>query len=206
MAILEPWNIVFAVGFVIYVVTRGMFAPIVKNNESADRRVDLQEKVLLPAMLISGLLFPVVYLFTPLFGFANYDLPNWAHICGLICMVSGLWLFWRSHADLGVNWSPTLETRKGHEIIKHGVYRRIRHPMYAAIWLFSIAQGLLLDNWFAGWMVVVAFTLMYFLRTPREEAMLIDHFGDAYKECMAETGRLFPRIRQSTPPDLKRDK
>ncbi len=50
-------------------------------------------------------------------------------------MVAALWLFWRSHADLGRNWSQAFELRKGHELITHGVYRVVRHPMYAAIWL-----------------------------------------------------------------------
>lgn len=118
-------------------------------------------------------------------------------------MLVGLWLFWRSHVDLGLNWSPTLETRQGHEIVKHGVYSRIRHPMYSAIWLFSIAQGLLLNNWLAGWSVVVSFSIMYVLRTPQEEAMMIDHFGDSYNEYMTETGRLFPRIRRATIHDSK---
>jgi protein-S-isoprenylcysteine O-methyltransferase Ste14 len=30
-------------------------------------------------------------------------------------------------------------------------------------------------------------------RTPREEAMLTDAFGDAYRAYMARTGRLLPR-------------
>ena len=198
MAILQPWNIAFAIGFVVYVATRGVFVSLAKDNESMDRRVGLQEKLLLPAMLVTSLLFPVIYLFTPLFSFANYELPHWVHSCGLLSMIVGLWLFWRSHVDLGVNWSPTLETRKGHEIVKHGVYARVRHPMYSAIWLFSIAQALLLNNWLAGWGVVLAFALMYFLRTPNEEQMMIDNFGSAYKDYMTETGRLFPRVRQST--------
>lgn len=203
MAILQPWNIAFAIGFVVYVVTRGVFVSRAKGNESMDRRVGLQEKLLLTTMLATSLLFPAIYLLTPLFSFANYELPHWVHSCGLLCMIVGLWLFWRSHADLGVNWSPTLETRKGHEIVRHGVYARVRHPMYSAIWLFSIAQALLLNNWLAGWSVVVAFALMYFLRTPNEEQMMIDHFGSAYKDYMTETGRLFPRIRQSTSSDSK---
>jgi protein-S-isoprenylcysteine O-methyltransferase Ste14 len=66
-------------------------------------------------------------------------------------------------------------------------------------YLFSIAQGLLLNNWLAGWAVVFAFAVMYILRTPQEEKMMIDHFGSAYTEYMTETGRLFPRLRQTTP-------
>ncbi|MDA1162474.1 MAG: protein-S-isoprenylcysteine O-methyltransferase [Planctomycetota bacterium] len=203
MAILQPWNLIFTIGFVIYVATRGKFAAGTKGNESMDRRVGLQEKILLPVVISTSLLFPIIYLFTPLFSFADYELPNGAHAYGLVFMIVGLWLFWRSHVDLGLNWSPTLETREGHEIVKHGVYRRIRHPMYSAIWLFSIAQGLLLNNWLAGWAVVLAFAVMYFLRTPKEEEMMIDHFGSAYKDYMAETGRLFPRVRQSTSNESK---
>jgi len=194
VSILQPWNIVFLIGFVIYVVTRGIFANRTKVNESMEHRIGLQEMVLLPAMLITGLLFPVIYLFTPLFSFADYELPDWIHGCGLVIMVAGLWLFWRSHADLGLNWSATLEMRKGHAIIKHGVYRRIRHPMYAAIWLFSIGQASLLNNWLAGWAVVGAFALMYVLRTPIEEQMMRDTFGKDYEDYMAETGRIFPLV------------
>ncbi len=199
MSILQPWNIIFAIGFVVYIVTRGRFASRTKGNESMERRVGLQEKVLLPAMLVTGLLFPVIYLFTPLFSFADYELlPDWIHACGLVIMVAGLWLFWRSHADLGLNWSATLEMRKGHKMIEHGVYRRIRHPMYAAIWLFSIAQALLLNNWLAGWAVVCAFALMYLLRTPIEEQMMRDQFGKEYEDYIAQTGRLFPSVIRRT--------
>lgn len=75
--------------------------------------------------------------------------------------------------------------------------------MYSAIFLFSIAQGLLLNNWLAGWAVVLSFSTMYILRTPKEEAMMIDRFGSAYTDYMAETGRLFPRISQSISQDSK---
>ncbi len=194
MSILQPWNVIFVIGFIIYIVTRGQFASRTRHNEKVERRVDTQEKILLAAMFATGLFFPVLYLFTPLLSFANYQLPQWVHACGLVIMISALWLFWRSHADLGLNWSATLEMRKYHEITRHGVYERIRHPMYAAIWLFSIAQALLLDNWLAGWGVVCAFGCLYFLRVAREEQMLLDHFGKDYELYMAQTGRLFPAL------------
>ncbi len=194
MSILQPWNLVFFVGFVIYVGTRGRFAHPTRFNENVERRVDGSEKVLLSAMLVSGLLLPVLYLFTPLLSFANYGLPEWLHWCGLVILLFALWLFWRSHADLGLNWSATLEMRKDHSITRHGVYRRIRHPMYAAIGLFSLAQALLLNNWLAGWCVVFVFAMLYVIRTPREERMLTDHFGKEYQDYMSETGRIFPRL------------
>jgi hypothetical protein len=77
VAILQPWNMVFAVGFVVYVATRGKFAAGTKGNESLDRRVGLQEKILLPVVISTSLLFPILYLMTPLFSFADYELPDW---------------------------------------------------------------------------------------------------------------------------------
>ena len=196
MSIFEPWNLVFVAGFAVYLTIRGRFASRTKQNEAIDRRIGFQEKALLSSVIVTSLLFPVIYLFTPLFSFADYELTVIAHWCGLVAMVTGLWLFWRSHADLGLNWSASLELRKGHEVVQRGVYRRIRHPMYAAIWLFSIAQGLLLNNWLAGWTVVVAFGLMYFVRVPIEEQMMLDQFGQQYQAYMEKTGRVFPIVRR----------
>jgi protein-S-isoprenylcysteine O-methyltransferase Ste14 len=109
-------------------------------------------------------------------------------------MVFSLWLFYRSHSDLGPNWSVTLEVRQGHQLVTHGVYQFIRHPMYASIWLFCLAQGLLLENWFAGWYPFFAFGLMYFLRTPREEQLMLETFGEDYQQYMLRTGSIWPRL------------
>jgi len=190
----EPWAAVFFVGFVIYTATRGAYARRLKNVESVHRQVDRLEKALLLMVIPASLLLPLLYLFTPLLNFANYRLPAFAPWLGLILLLAALWLFWRSHADLGQNWSVTLEVRKEHRLITHGVYRLIRHPMYASIFLFSLAQGLLLANWLAGWSAFVPFTVLYLVRTPREEQMMCKFFGDEYRDYMGRTGRLFPRI------------
>ena len=91
----------------------------------------------------------------------------------------------------------TVELREGHELITNGLYARIRHPMYAAIFLFSIAQGLLLANWLAGWGALVAFASLYFARVQSEEKLMLDTFGDEYRDYIRRTGRLFPSLRKS---------
>jgi protein-S-isoprenylcysteine O-methyltransferase Ste14 len=170
-----------------------------KGNEKVLQRFDALEKVLLFIVSLGSLLLPALYLFTPLLRFADYRLPAAVPWCGVAVMAAALWLFWRSHADLGQNWSVTLELRKDHQVIKRGVYRWIRHPMYASIFLFSLAQGLMLENWLAGWSALVTFAPLYFVRTPREERMMLEFFGQEYRDYMAQTGRLFPRIiRKST--------
>jgi len=191
---IQPWNIVFLIGFIAYVVIRGIYGSRAKNNEKAVSRADGRDRALTVIVFIGCILLPVVYLFTPWLAFADYQIPPFAPWVGSGVMLAALWLFWRSHADLGQNWSITLELRKGHQLVNYGVYRSIRHPMYASILLFGLGQGLLLQNWLAGWSAFVTFALMYFVRAPREEQMMCEHFGQEYRDYMRRTGRVFPRI------------
>ncbi|HXN65799.1 MAG TPA: protein-S-isoprenylcysteine O-methyltransferase [Candidatus Acidoferrales bacterium] len=191
---IQPWNLVFLIGLIIYLGIRYFFARQTRGNEKAVSRKGW-DGILMAIVSVGTLLLPALYLFTPWLAFADYRLPAWAPWCGAVMMCFAIWLFWRSHADLGRNWSVTLEVRKDHQLISHGVYRSIRHPMYAAIWLISIAQALLLQNWLAGWSALVTFGLMYFVRISREERMMCEVFGEEYRLYMRQTGRIFPRFR-----------
>ena len=187
-------NIVFLVGFIVYVTIRGVFERRARINEKMVRRLDAVEETLLIFVGVGSLLLPVLYLFTPLLAFADYRLPVFAPWLGTALMIAALWLFYRSHADLGKNWSVTLELHKGHQLIRRGIYRSIRHPMYMSILLWGLSQGLLLRNWLAGWSALATFSVLYVVRTPREERMMIEFFGEEYLNYMRQTGRIFPRI------------
>ena len=195
---MERWNVVFLIGFIVYLTIRGVFKQRTKGNEKVVSRVDTRERILLVLVIATSFFAPMLYLFTPWLSFADYRLPEWAPWCGLVSMTVAIWLFWRSHADLGRNWSVTLEVRKGHEVVRRGVYRFIRHPMYASIWLWGLAQGMMLANWFAGWSVMPVFAAMYFIRMPREERLMCEEFGDGYREYARRTGRVFPRLTKGS--------
>ncbi|MCB9852362.1 MAG: isoprenylcysteine carboxylmethyltransferase family protein [Phycisphaerales bacterium] len=186
-------DLVFLAGFVIYVATRGVFAHRVKTVETIEKRVGGIEVVLLVFVMIGSLLLPILYLFTPVLNFADYPPPVLAQWAGAVVLLAALWLFRRSHIDLGKNWSPTLEIRKEHRLITHGVYQSIRHPMYAAILLFSVAQACLLHNWLAGYAAFVTFLPLYLVRAPREERMMRDRFGEEYEAYAQRTGRMIPK-------------
>ena len=113
---------------------------------------------------------------------------------GVACLAVGLWLFYRSHADLGTNWSITLEVREQHRLVTQGVYRRIRHPMYLALFVYSIGQAFAIPNWVAGPSYLVAFAILFALRVGAEERMMLERFGDAYAAYMARTKRLVPGV------------
>ncbi|HEU4328312.1 MAG TPA: protein-S-isoprenylcysteine O-methyltransferase [Roseiflexaceae bacterium] len=165
-----------------------------KNQITVDR-VDRLERTLL-GLLFAGMLFlPLIYALTPWLSFADYDLPVWAGLLGIVVEVLALLLFWRAHADLKANWSPSLQIRDQHELVTAGVYHYIRHPMYASQWLLGLAQVLLIQNWVAGLGGLLLFLPMYLLRVPREEQMMLDAFGETYRAYMRRTGRVFPMLR-----------
>src|SRR5438270_7091896 len=186
---MQAWNLVYLVGLVVYIGIRGVFGGRTKRNEKVLSRVDRADRALVALVFVGSIVLPAQYLFTPWLRFADYRLPAFVPWCGAVIMVIALWLFWRAHVDLGLNWSITLEMRKDHQLIVHGVYRRIRHPMYAAIFLFAVAQGLLLQNWLAGWGGVVCFAALYWFRVGREEKMMREFFGEPYRDYMKRTGR-----------------
>ena len=109
---MQAWNVVYLVGLIVYIGIRGVFGGRTKRNEKVVSRVDRTDRALVALVFVGSIVLPVLYLFTPRLGFADYRLPAFVPWCGAATMVIGLWLFWRAHVDLGLNWSITLEMRK----------------------------------------------------------------------------------------------
>ncbi|MCE9645144.1 MAG: isoprenylcysteine carboxylmethyltransferase family protein [Chloroflexi bacterium] len=165
-----------------------------KKQPKPEQHVSLQEKILLGLLFISGFLAPLIYSATSWLNFADYSLPAWAGWLGTTLILLAILVFWRGHADLGLNWSPTLEIRTEHKLITTGIYGVIRHPMYASQWLWVFAQSLLLQNWIAGFFSIAVWMLFYFLRVQAEEKMMLDTFGEEYREYIKRTGAVLPKI------------
>jgi protein-S-isoprenylcysteine O-methyltransferase Ste14 len=155
---------------------------------------DLRENVLL-LISLSGLgILPMLYVATGFPRFADYPFRPVQAWLGVVFAVATLLLFQMTHRALGRNWSVTLQLRQEHKLITSGIYRKIRHPMYTAFWLWAIAQACLLPNWFAGFAGLVGFGSLFFGRVGREERMMIETFGDDYRYYMSRTYRVIPLI------------
>lgn len=141
-----------------------------------------------------GFLVPIVWIASGAFDFAEFPLAPAPLAAGAALFVAGLWLFHRSHADLGTNWSITLELREGHRLVTGGVYRRIRHPMYSGLLLYCAGQALVVPNWIAGPSYLVPFVLLLAVRLGAEERMMREEFGAEWDEYAARTKRLMPGV------------
>lgn len=194
----EPLNEWFAKGAVLANLLGQVFIRWPHGNRSKEVKVVEDRKGALEIGLVVGavlgsVLLPALWAAIGLFGFAEYRLLPAPFVLGVFAMLVGLWLFHRSHVDLGRNWSATLQIREEHRLVTNGVYARIRHPMYSSLFLLGTAQALFLPNWIVGPSYLVGFGLLYLLRVGREEQMMIDSFGEEYAEYSRRTGRLFPK-------------
>jgi protein-S-isoprenylcysteine O-methyltransferase Ste14 len=137
---------------------------------------------------------PILWIVTPWLGFADFPLHPVPLAIGTVVLASGLWLFHRSHADLGANWSITLEIRESHHLVTEGVYRHVRHPMYLALLLYGLGQAAVIPNWVAGFPYAVAMVLVFAFRLNPEEELMTEHFKGEYEAYAARTKRLIPGI------------
>lgn len=166
----------------------------VKKNKIAATKRDAQELILL-GISLSGLgIIPIVYVVTGFPAFANRAFVPAVAWLGVLPALGSLWLFYRTHKELGRNWSVSLEVREKHELITRGVYRYVRHPMYSAFFLWAVAQSLLLPNWIAGLSGIVGFGTLYLFRVGREEQLMLNAFGEEYRTYMRRTARILPWV------------
>jgi len=192
---MNPWIVktVILAASVVMIAIRAPHGHRSRGVKVVKSRKGTVETVLLTLAWL-GFLVPLVWIASPALSFAEYPLRAGALVAGIACLAVGLWFFHRSHADLGTNWSITLEVREQHRLITDGVYRRIRHPMYMALLLYSVGQALVIPNWVAGPSYLIAFGILFTFRVRAEERMMLDQFGDQYAAYMARTKRLVPGV------------
>ncbi len=121
-------------------------------------------------------------------------LPAWLRWLGAGLAVAVIPLLYWLFRSLGKNVSETVLTKERHELVTHGPYRWIRHPLYTTAAIGIFALGLVAANWF---MLVMILLIMMTLPAlaAKEEALLMEKFGEAYREYMQRTGRFLPRLK-----------
>jgi protein-S-isoprenylcysteine O-methyltransferase Ste14 len=124
---------------------------------------------------------------------AALPLPDWLRWTGLGVAVLGFILLQWAQNTLGRNWSDRPRMMKEQMLITSGPYHWMRHPIYFAFLLILGSTLLISANWLIGlsWLGMTAMEVAS--RINFEESLMIEYFGDQYREYMKTTGRLLPR-------------
>ena len=183
--------LVLAMNFIrIYFQRRYKITHAVVENSVAPRREKSMTWLMFAAMAVPG----TMWLFTSWLSFGQFASPDWMRIVGFIIGAWTMRWFHVIHRTLGDNWSPTLEIRSEHTLIVKGPYRYVRHPMYTDMLLWMVSFALVTANWFYACTISAGLLAMFILRIPDEEKLMLERFGEPYREYMKRTKRLIPFV------------
>jgi len=110
----------------------------------------------------------------------------------LTWMGIGLAIWARYH--LAEYWSARITIKEDHQLIRTGPYARLRHPIYSGIVLAAIGSAVVIDQWRCV-LGVCLVLIGYCIKARKEETMLTQQFGDAFREHQKHAGFLIPRFR-----------
>ncbi|NIS79826.1 MAG: hypothetical protein GTO14_06380 [Anaerolineales bacterium] len=149
-------------------------------------------RMVLAIPLLASILLTIFY--PRALNWATIHLPLWlrsfAAVGAMLCVPIILWVF----RSIGRNISETVLTKSDHELVKHGPYRWVRHPLYASTLLLLFSISLIAGNWFIFVYCVIGLFVFRFLVIPAEEEKLVASFGEEYEKYRLRTGALIPKL------------
>jgi protein-S-isoprenylcysteine O-methyltransferase Ste14 len=194
------FRIVLAVKGVAYIVPRFYYRrQAVRANPSGETELrDVREsKLRLALMAVSGLganLLTLLWIVNPAWlSWSRLPLPDGLRWVGIVLGAIAVWSGYLAHRTLGVNYTATLKRREEQRLVIQGVYRWVRHPMYSSFFAVLATDFLLTANWLVGLLGVV-YSLVIIERAGHEERILLESFGEEYRQYTLRTGRFFPRL------------
>jgi protein-S-isoprenylcysteine O-methyltransferase Ste14 len=100
-----------------------------------------------------------------------------------------IWARWH----LGANWSGVVTLKEGHELIRTGPYRSIRHPIYTGILLAILGTAVAIGE-VRGLVALGIAWASFYTKARREESFLVQEFGPRFTEHQQHTGMFLPRL------------
>jgi protein-S-isoprenylcysteine O-methyltransferase Ste14 len=114
-------------------------------------------------------------------------------LVGFALIVIGFVILFVAHLTIGRFHVSTVAIRKDHQLITHGIYRFVRHPIYLGV--IIIASGIpVYCSSLGGFLIMSALIPIFLNRIRMEERLLIEEFGDAYRGYRETTRKLIPFI------------
>jgi len=177
------------------------------RKEDKATRIKMRNESEVPLLLKLRAIFGIpfylgvlVWTFAPKFmEWSALALPVWARWAGLVLGLFSVFLNAWSHKTLGErlgkDFDPALRLLKVPALVKEGPYAKMRHPIYLAFLLMQISVLLLTSNWFIGFCGIAIIISVIAIRIPEEERLLIEQFGDEYREYIKNTGALLPAFK-----------
>jgi protein-S-isoprenylcysteine O-methyltransferase Ste14 len=116
-----------------------------------------------------------------------------AWVAGLALTAVGVGMSIWARFSLGSNWSGMVTLKNDHVLVRQGLYRWIRHPIYTGILLGMVGSALICGQ-LRGWMGVGVVLAAFYFKARREERFLREEFGAGFDEHLRQTGMFLPKL------------
>lgn len=138
----------------------------------------------------------LLLLFIPVPGLKGWFLPQRFHFLvavGATVQAAFILLAVSARRHLGRNWSAEVRIGEGHELVRTGPYRLLRHPIYTAMLGMFVGTAIASSQYHA--LVGVAMLVAAYLRKTRlEENILRETFGAEWDAYRRTTWALVPLV------------
>lgn len=161
-----------------------------KRLQFSNKRAEMVYKILVRLFFFSAVLvtlwdFVIIQEMNVHLSFVN--------VIGLCLFFVGVCMRVAAIRTLKEYFLTDLRTLQGHRLIKHGVYKYVRHPAYLGTFLLSIGISLIFSS-FYGFLLMLGVLFSYLYRINNEERMLLKEFGDEYRDYKRRTKKIIPFI------------
>lgn len=165
------------------------------ENDTLKKREEGLATKLAEALSVIGFIAMIVYVLKPdWLAWASLSFPLWLRWTGVGIALIGFALLQWAQITLGRSWSDTPRMMKEQALITSGPYQFIRHPIYTAFILILGSTFFISANWLIGLTWVGMTVLDIASRIGFEESLMVEYFGDQYREYVKKTGRLLPKV------------
>ena len=158
-----------------------------KTSLSQSKRIDRWKRarhvIIIFALLVTLLDFAIFQKLTFRLSLVN--------VIGSSLFILGVSIRIAAIRTLGKYFLSDLTTLRNHRLIKHGIYKHIRHPAYLGSILFAIGIPLTFSSLY-GFLLMLCFIPCYIYRIKLEENMLLERFGKDYLKYMKKTKKIIP--------------
>lgn len=165
-----------------------------KHTKIVKKEINSIDQLILYSFIFYELITFGFYLFSDFLNWGSYAPVIWLSWIGVSIGVLSLLLFLWVHISLGKYFSYKIQITENQPLIQEGPYKYVRHPMYIAFFLLHISVFLVTSNWFIGITWIGGLFFFLYTRIQKEENILHEHFGKAYEDYSAKTGRFLPKL------------
>lgn len=117
----------------------------------------------------------------------------WARAVGVSVCILGLLMTLWARWTLGGNWSSSVTFKRGHELIRIGPYRLVRHPIYTGLLVMALGTALEFAQ-LRCWLSMPFMTAAFWIKLKQEEKLLLRHFPDDYPVYKTQVKALVPFV------------